>query len=83
MVKNYISAKDARIQTETTTKPLNVLFKQIKESAEWGMNYFNFGVFEHDPAVVASITMVLKDAGYTVIDETNEEGKLTSLKISW
>ena len=83
MVKNYISAKDARTQTETTQKPLNVLFKQIKESAEWGMNYFNFGVFEHDPTVVENIIQVLKDAGYTVADETNEEGKLISLKINW
>ena len=41
MVKNYISAKDARTQTETTTKPLNVLFKQIKESAECLMICFN------------------------------------------
>lgn len=83
MVKNYISAKDARTQTETTQKPLNVLFKQVKESAEWGMNHFNFGVYEHDPMVVATITRVLKDAGYTVADDTDEEGRLIGLKISW
>lgn len=83
MVKNYISAKDARTQTETTTKPLNVLFKQIKESAEWGMNYFNFGVFEHDPKVIVNITKALEDAGYTVSEDNDEEGKLISLKISW
>ena len=83
MVKNFISAKDARSQTETTQKPLNVLFKQIKESAEWGMSYFQFGAFEHDPSVIASITKVLQDAGYTVEEENNDEGKLISLKISW
>ena len=83
MVKNYISAKDARTQTETTQKPLNVLFKQIKESSEWGMNHLNFGVFEHDPSVIANITKVLQDAGYTVAEENTDEGKLVSLKISW
>ena len=83
MVKNFISAKDARTQTETTTKPLNVLFKQIKESAEWGMNYLHFGAFEHDPRVLDSITKTLKDAGYDVSEENDEEGKLVSLKICW
>ena len=83
MVKNFISAKDARTQTEATTKPLNVLFKQIKESAEWGMNYFNFDVFERDPRVIDDITKTLKDAGYTVEENSNEEGQLVNLKISW
>ena len=83
MVKNYISAKDARTQTETTQKPLNVLFKQIKESAEWGMNYLNFGVFEHDPQVIENMTRALKDAGYTVDEQTDETGKLISLKVIW
>ena len=83
MVKNFISAKDARTQTETTQKPLNVLFKQIKESAEWGMNYLNFGVFEHDPYIIDCMTKTLKDAGYAVEDQTDEAGKLISLKISW
>ena len=83
MVKNYISAKDARTQTETTTKPLNVLFKQIKESAEWGMNHFHFGVFEHDPNVIVNITKELENAGYTVTEENDEEGKLVSLLIHW
>lgn len=83
MVKNFISAKDARIQTETTQKPLNVLFKQIKESAEWGMNHFNFGVFESDPQVVDNITKTLKEAGYTVSEENNDDGKTIGLIISW
>ena len=83
MVKNYISAKEARTQTETTQKPLNVLFKQIKDSAEWGLNYLNFDVVEHDPSVIANITKILVEAGYSVSEDTNDGGMTLSLKISW
>ena len=83
MVKNYISAKDARTQTETTTKPLNVLFKQIKESAEWGMNYLRFDALERDSEVMLNIAKVLKEAGYAVVEENDAEGNLVCLRISW
>lgn len=83
MVKNFISAKDARTQTETTTKPLNVLFKQIKESAEWGMSSLHFGVSEHDLSIIGDMTKTLKDAGYVVNEENDAEGKLINLLISW
>ena len=47
------------------------------------MNYLHFGAFEHDPRVLDSITKTLKDAGYDVSEENDEEGKLVSLKICW
>ena len=83
MVKNYISAKDARTQTETTQKPLNVLFKMIKERADWGVCCVNFDVCESDPSVVTNIVDTLTQAEYSVTELTDEEGRLTSLLIKW
>ena len=83
MVKNYISAKEARTQTETAQKPLNVLFKLIKEQAEWGACSVDFGVWEHDYKVVANIVDTLVQAGYSVTEQTNDDGRLTSLLVKW
>ena len=83
MVKNYLSARDARTQTETTTKPLNVLFKMIKDHAEWGTCWLNYDVYEHDQRVITNIVGTLTQAGYSVTEQTNEEGRLTTLLISW
>lgn len=83
MVKNYISAKDARTQTNTTRKPLNVLFKLIRDNAEWGMSSLCFNVFDRDVNVINDMTKTLKNAGYTVQNDSNEEGKLINLLISW
>ena len=83
MVKNYISAKDARTQTETTQKPLNVLFKMIKDQAEWGTCCVDFNVWEHDQKVITNIIDTLTQAGYSVTEQTNEEGRLVSLLIKW
>ena len=65
MVKNYISAKDARNLTENSDKLLNVAFKTIKEAAEYGNNQTQFSVYETDPKVIARIYDNLTDAGYT------------------
>jgi hypothetical protein len=90
MVKNFISAKDARNLTENSDKLLNVAFKTIKESAEYGNNQTQFSVFETDPKVVDRICQTLITAGYTIEKERfgeNEEefrrGKVFGLKISW
>jgi hypothetical protein len=91
MVKNFISAKDARNLTENSDKLLNVAFKTIKESAEYGNNQTQFSVFETDPKVIAKIYNNLTDAGYTVkyefIEDTDKsleaQNKIYGLKISW
>ena len=90
MVKNFISAKDARNLTENSDKLLNVAFKTIKESAEYGNNQTQFSVFKTDPKVVDRICQNLTAAGYTIekerFGEDEEEfrrGKVFGLKISW
>lgn len=90
MVKNFISAKDARNLTENSDKLLNVAFKTIKETAEYGNNQAQFSVYETDPKVVDRICNELTAAGYTVekerFGEDAEEfhrGKVFGLKISW
>jgi hypothetical protein len=90
MVKNFISAKDARNLTENSDKLLNVAFKTIKESAEYGNNQTQFSVFETDPKVVDRICQNLTAAGYTIEKERFGEdekefrrGKVFGLKISW
>lgn len=91
MVKNYISAKDARNLTENSDKLLNVAFKTIKEAAEYGNNQTQFSVYETDPKVIARIYDNLTDAGYTVKYECVEDSdknleaqnKIYGIRISW
>lgn len=91
MVKNFISAKDARNLTENSEKLLNVTFKTIKEAAEYGNNQTCFSVCETDVVVINKICETLTNAGYTVEREYFEEdtadvnlkGKVFGLKISW
>jgi hypothetical protein len=62
---------------------LNVLFKLIKDQAEWGACSVDYGVWEHDQNVVLNIVDALTQAGYAITEQTNEEGRLVSLLIKW
>ena len=83
MVKNFISAKDAKQLTETSEKLLNNVFKNIKEAANYGRYVTYFDVFYVSEVVVDKLTSTLKEAGYAVESITDDDGKLVGLTITW
>ena len=82
MVKNFISAADAKKRSETSEKPLNVLFKHIQEAVEWGLCQINFDVQGWSDIRIIETIKVLNNAGYTVTEMT-EDGKIYGLNIHW
>jgi predicted CoA-binding protein len=89
MVKNFISAKEARCLTESSDKLLNQVFRLIKDAATYGHNTVNFDTYEVAEVVVTNISKTLTDAGYQVIPfipTDSEQDNLTGpvmLTISW
>ena len=83
MVKNFISAKDAKQLTETSEKLLNNVFKNIKEVANYGRYVTYFDVLDVSEVVVDKLTSVLQEAGYVVDSMTDDDGKLVGLTITW
>ena len=86
-VKNYLTAKSARQITETSDKMLNILFKYIKEEAEYGKNEFDFDVYRLDLSVITRIKNTLISAGYSVSEQLSEyadgQKALTGLLVKW
>lgn len=84
MVKNFISAADARQLTVTSDKLLNQAFKVIKEAATYGHNTVNFDIFDVADVVVSNIKASLTEAGYSVEIQTDEDtDKPVILIITW
>lgn len=83
MVKNYLTADQAGNLTKSTQKPLSILFKRIKEEAEYGVNCIKHCVDYYAPVIVENMIKTLKDAGYTVTEETNENDQTVLLVITW
>ena len=83
MVKNYLTADQAINLTKSTQKPLSILFKRIKEEAEYGINRIEHYVDYYAPVIVENMIKTLKDAGYTVTEETNENDQTVLLVITW
>ena len=83
MVKNFISAADAKKRSEVSEKPLNVLFKHIQDAVEWGLCQINFDVEGWSDTRIIETVKVLKDAGYIVTEMTEENGKIYGLNIYW
>lgn len=83
MVKNFISAKDAKQLAETSEKPLNQVFRLIKDTADYGRHIINFDVYDMSKAVIDKLTSTLKEAGYAVESMTDDDGKLVGLTITW
>lgn len=83
MVKNFISAADARQLTITSDKLLNQAFKIIKEAATYGHSSVNFDIFEVADTVISKMTLSLEDAGYSVEAQTDDDDKPAVLVISW
>lgn len=83
MVKNFIDAKEARKLTKETQKPLNVLFKRIREVAEWGCGSLTHGVYEFDFTIKENMISALEEAGYKVDYNTTDDGTVAELVISW
>ena len=85
MVKNYISATEAKQLTVTSDKLLNQAYKFIKEAATYGHCVVNFDIYDAAETVVSKITTSLIEAGYSVeivTDEDNDD-KPVMLKITW
>ena len=84
MVKNFISAKDAKELTVTSDKLLTQVYKLIRDAASYGHCRVEFSVFGVDSAVVAKIKNSLTQAEYTV-EEQSDEGTndLFALIITW
>ena len=83
MVKNFISAKDAKQLAEASEKPLNQVFRLIKDTSDYGRHVINFDVYEMSTAVIDKLTSTLKEAGYAVESMTDDAGKLVGLTITW
>ena len=84
MVKNFISAADARQLVESSDKLLNQAYKFIKEAASYGHTLLVFGVCEVADSVIASITDSLISAGYSVeLITDDEDDKPINLIITW
>lgn len=83
MVKNFISAVDAKQLTETSEKLLNNVFKVIKDAANYGRYTIHFDVFDVSDVVITNITSTLVAAGYRVELESDDDGKPIVLIISW
>ena len=85
MVKNFISAADAKQLTVTSDKLLNQAYKLIKDVASYGHCSINFDIYEVADTVVSKITANLIEAGYSVeiiTDEDNDD-KPVMLQITW
>ena len=79
--KNFMTAAQAKNLTRTSQKPINNLFRCIKEQAEYGMCNITYDVSMFDSVVVENIVTELKLANYNV--ERLEEDVYAALKISW
>ena len=85
MVKNFISAADAKQLTATSDKLLNQAYKLIKEMASYGHSKVNFDIYDVADTVISKMTINLVDAGYsveTITDEDNDD-KPVMLQITW
>jgi hypothetical protein len=82
MVKNFISAKDAKQLTEASEKPLNQVFRLIKDTADYGRHVINFGVYEMSRVVIDKVIKTLQDAGYSV-ETVIDDNKPVMLTIIW
>lgn len=83
MVKNFITAENARKQSEASEKPLNVLFKRIQEASEWGLCKIDFDVFGWPISRIVETKKFLIDAGYNVTEMVDELGATYGLDIQW
>ena len=87
MVKNFISATEAKTLTRTSTKLESSMYKAIKDMADYGNNHICFSVSEADPYVVNRLEKSLKDAGYTVkreiADLDSRKDVVWGLDITW
>ena len=83
MVKNFITAEEARNITKTTQKPLNILFKRIKEEADYGICAIDHCVNQYDPVIIENMITVLREAKFKVTELTDESGRTEGLKINW
>ncbi len=83
MVKNFISAKDAKQLTETSEKLLNNAFKVIKDAANYGRSVVHFDVFDVSEVVIKNIASTLTEAGYQLELGRDDDKKPIVLIISW
>lgn len=86
MVKNYITAAEAKTLTRNSTKIENSMYKAIKEMADYGNNHLCFSVAEADPYVINKLEKSLQEAGYTVkaeIDTIDGVERVWGLDITW
>ncbi len=83
MVKNFISADEAKHLAETSEKLLNNVFKVIKDAATYGRCTTDFDICDAAPVTVNKLTGELLRAGYTLETISNEDGKDIVLVISW
>lgn len=86
MVKNFITAAEAQKLTETSEKYINVLYKAIREAAEYGLCETTFGVSQMSEISLRRIKISLEGAGYKFFEITEDlEGvpSVVALRICW
>ena len=83
MVKNFISAADARRAMQTSDKILVNVFKLINDAASYGHYKVLFDLYNTAEEVITRIQNTLVDAGYTVNLEKDDEGNIFGIEIIW
>lgn len=71
MVKNFITAEQARNLTDNSEKVFNTMFKCIKEMAENGYSQCEFCTDRMDESVRQKLIKKAQLAGFTVSDLTS------------
>ena len=77
-----MTAAQARTLTRTSEKPLNVIFRGIKEQAEYGMCKLTYCVDSFDIVVIDKLIDTFVQANYKVT-KIEEDNKIVGLEICW
>lgn len=86
MVKNYITAAEAKALTRNSTKIENSMYKAIREMADYGNNHLCFSLGDTDTFVINKLEKSLTEAGYIVkaeIDTIDGVERVWGLDITW
>ena len=64
MGKNYITAAEAKTINKTTDKLISIVFKSIKNEAEYGHSEFDFDTYRIAPVAFNNLHDELTNAGF-------------------
>ena len=80
MVKNFITAAEAKKMTNTSDKLLNQVFKGIREAANYGHCFVKFDIFDVAETVIGYINNELIKAGFSSVHVLGSWGATFTLR---